>query len=1147
VVAFTVAAKAAQFAILGLEGISAFISALPAKMAMTGEVTAIGLVANAVVNVGSKLMAAGTVVAAFGARLMALIGSIFAAGEALGGFAGMAVTAVSGMTALSAALGFIVIPTAIIAGLALIIGKFQEWTRVADETGRAVGDALQGGVTSGTEAAAKSELANIDKKVETLRALEAALVKYQKNPSGSLLTGNMGQVERLLGKMKGFAGTEDFDPNKLGIGGFDFMKPGNIEKALPQIAAILSNWQNTLNEAHESVATIAERRMQADAERATDILMRSIKAGTQKFSTEYKVTIEQIERERDSLKGPAQAKNSPETIGLNNRAIEAAKNYYSQYEQYVLSAIASVQKKMDAATTDGDKSRYAMEIEALRKFYDEFTAAGKEKVDRFGHVVTIGEAKILEKQQHSAESMISTFQTHTAGLMSALDGGGTALARVNEMLSEHGKLAMIGAMNDQTLANTLRALASADDLAKEKTAALRDAMKADQSINTAYDKASADLKSYIARLVDPTMPEAQRSFAQLQSRMSTELVTYSINILRAKGLTEGFVDILREAKKVGDGISYAGLATVLHRIVTAEDEAAKARERNLTPSARLAAVSSRINSQYDALRRQVEGSSEETLAKFAGQYGLTGAPNKSDLLARLEGARQDELAQAGRAYDSAMHKAGMPAENEVAQLTGRIAQLKAELQGGKGEFEKFSAIFQAQPSKYAGSQQAILALAKEADALAEKLKKAHIAQQAMNTLENNAADAQERAALAGELMGQGKLLEIQKQILAYKVREAAEVRKTADFYGVDSPEVARAQALANTANQNNAEALVRTQVETMRTQTNQLRASFAERLSLRREYGEKEIDSEQAKLKTLIGMYETDATKRKEEETALSNYIAAKREDLERKTENGLEKMARKWSDVGANISQFGADAMDKLGDAIDQFVTTGKFKFSDFANWAISQLLKISAQAALSPILKFVGNSIGSWVGGLGGGSGGSTSGFTSALPTPEFHGGGVGGIDSVRMRHIEMSAFASAPRFHTGIGPGEFPAVLQQGEGVFTAGQMAAIGKLNYNYNAIQGVVAALADAVVAIPQAIGGALYSQNNGLYGASPANTAGGSNSAAAPIIHVHNQTQAPVTAEAKAPRFDGEKFIMDIVIKNIKSPGPMRNALRSMK
>jgi hypothetical protein len=58
-------------------------------------------------------------------------------------------------------------------------------------------------------------------------------------------------------------------------------------------------------------------------------------------------------------------------------------------------------------------------------------------------------------------------------------------------------------------------------------------------------------------------------------------------------------------------------------------------------------------------------------------------------------------------------------------------------------------------------------------------------------------------------------------------------------------------------------------------------------------------------------------------------------------------------------------------------------------------------------------------------------------------FHGGGVVGQDSpAGYRIVPAAAFASAPRYHSGIGPDERAAILQKGESVLTPGQMKALG---------------------------------------------------------------------------------------------------------
>jgi hypothetical protein len=56
-------------------------------------------------------------------------------------------------------------------------------------------------------------------------------------------------------------------------------------------------------------------------------------------------------------------------------------------------------------------------------------------------------------------------------------------------------------------------------------------------------------------------------------------------------------------------------------------------------------------------------------------------------------------------------------------------------------------------------------------------------------------------------------------------------------------------------------------------------------------------------------------------------------------------------------------------------------------------------------------------------------------------LHKGGIVGREG-EIGHTPTSLFAHAPRFHAGIGPLEIPAILRKDEGVFTPGQMKALG---------------------------------------------------------------------------------------------------------
>lgn len=57
-------------------------------------------------------------------------------------------------------------------------------------------------------------------------------------------------------------------------------------------------------------------------------------------------------------------------------------------------------------------------------------------------------------------------------------------------------------------------------------------------------------------------------------------------------------------------------------------------------------------------------------------------------------------------------------------------------------------------------------------------------------------------------------------------------------------------------------------------------------------------------------------------------------------------------------------------------------------------------------------------------------------------MHTGGIVGAGSARSRLAHPAHFDGAPRLHGGLVPGEFAAILQKGEGVFTREQMAALG---------------------------------------------------------------------------------------------------------
>lgn len=59
--------------------------------------------------------------------------------------------------------------------------------------------------------------------------------------------------------------------------------------------------------------------------------------------------------------------------------------------------------------------------------------------------------------------------------------------------------------------------------------------------------------------------------------------------------------------------------------------------------------------------------------------------------------------------------------------------------------------------------------------------------------------------------------------------------------------------------------------------------------------------------------------------------------------------------------------------------------------------------------------------------------------------------GADGGATRRIPSILFSGAPRLHSGLMPGEYPAILKKDEGVFTPAQMRAMGGKQVTVNII------------------------------------------------------------------------------------------------
>lgn len=190
-------------------------------------------------------------------------------------------------------------------------------------------------------------------------------------------------------------------------------------------------------------------------------------------------------------------------------------------------------------------------------------------------------------------------------------------------------------------------------------------------------------------------------------------------------------------------------------------------------------------------------------------------------------------------------------------------------------------------------------------------------------------------------------------------------------------------------------------------------------------------------------------------ETHARAVAEAERAKLDASTEwhDGAIRALRDYVEESENAARLAEQGLTRAlrsgEDAFIRWARAGKFAAGDLFNTIAEEALRAAYRMAvakpLAGILESLSGEIGGAFRGLfdGGGAANVVGDFPDPGPIMVAHGGGVIGLDRFGSRRADLALFDGARRFHGGgIVAGEVPVIARNGEGVFTPGQMRALG---------------------------------------------------------------------------------------------------------
>ncbi len=652
---------------------------------------------------------------------------------------------------------------------------------------------------------------------------------------------------------------------------------------------------------------------------------------------------------------------------------------------------------------------------------------------------------------------------------------------------------------------TIQAYENMLDAAREYTK--RAADRRDAALMVKGARAELDREAQLNQLLlkklgtyNDAVDKADEKLARNKKRRIEEVAKYQNKITEKEGYKQTAEDAKSEAyarKLEQQRSSYANKKANLELSLAKKREELLREYVDAEREAQRDILGIRSDLQVKLLELQQTGKAgwrKERMAELAGDAAL--AKSKEVLAQGVADKnielidRSEELAkQAGDYYSSLQHS-----DKAIAGVK-KVAEALEETRLKKGEWEE-----QEVSNKYTDEQQRVknkLALYKKnqqeqlnifISKQASKLKvakdviqaridaehKRH--QRAMQNIEDEKAAIAGKKAEAVELRESIKLsAPVEKEMREARVQEQTAKNLPKPAAAIPEPTVAEKTAVAEQAKKTTDVVIE----ESVRAKTAVI-AADAETTSAVILSNQKKTAVAKESFKTEAKAAAAAATVTKTTAVNANNIVVASQLNTKDKIVSILEGTMSTYETVEESFeSTVGGLATRAVGGITDSLIAMtdhtkdAKQTFKDFGVDTLRWLQKIIVQQLVMNSL--FGNNFNGTSSTLGG-----LFGWTAKL----FHSGGMVGKPA-QTRTVDPGLFAGARRLHTGgLAKNEVPVILKNDEGVFTKEQMKAMG------------------------------------GMTGASDIKME----------VNVINESGTEVTGEAQEPRFDGERWVLDIIL-----------------